>query len=67
MTREMNSVSLNLVKGSSVTAGSYCCQVPRSGDGMSTHCIMVTGEMMNTCFIDIIIASYYSYWYHLNK
>ncbi len=44
VTREMSSVSLNLVEGSSVTAGSYCCQVPRSGGGMSTHCIMVTGE-----------------------
>ncbi len=44
VTREMSFVSLNLVEGSSVTAGSYCCQVPRSGGGMSTHCIRVTGE-----------------------
>ena len=44
VTREMSSVSLNLVEGSSVSAGSYCCQVPRSGGGISTHCIMVAGE-----------------------
>ncbi len=44
VTRNLSSVSLNLVDGSSVTAGSYCCQVPRSGGGMSTHCIVVAGE-----------------------
>ena len=44
VTRNMSFVSLNLVEGSSVSAGSYCCQVPRSGGGISTHCVMVTGE-----------------------
>ena len=44
VTREMSSVNLNLVDGSSVTTGSYCCQVPRSAGGVSTHCITVTGE-----------------------
>ncbi len=44
VTREMGSVSLNLVEGSSDAAGSYCCQVPRSGGVTSTHCIIVTGE-----------------------
>ncbi len=44
MTREMSSVSLNLVEGSSDAAGSYCCRVPGCGGVMSTHCIIVTGE-----------------------
>ncbi len=44
VTREMSSVSLNLVEGSSDAAGSYCCRVPRSGNVTSTHCIIVTGE-----------------------
>ncbi len=44
VTRNMSSVSLNLVEGSSVTAGSYCCRIPRSGGGISTHCIIVAGE-----------------------
>ncbi len=43
VTREMGSVSLNLAEGSSDTAGSYCCRVPRSSGGISTHCIIVTG------------------------
>ena len=54
VTRNMSSVSLNLVEGSSVTAGSYCCQIPRSGGGTSTHCIRVkgerTGEVSHICF-----------------
>ncbi len=44
VTREMGSVSMNLVEGSSDAAGSYCCQVPRSSGVTSTHCIIVTGE-----------------------
>ncbi len=48
VTRESSSVKLNLVKGSSVAAGPYCCQVPRSSGVMSKHCIMVTGELA-TC------------------
>ena len=43
--REMSSLSLNLVEDSrSVAAGSYCCQVPRSGGEMTTYCIMITGK-----------------------
>ena len=44
LSREMSSLSLNLVEGSSGLAGTYCCQVPRDSGATTTHCVMVTGE-----------------------
>ncbi len=44
VSREMSSISLNLVEGSSELAGTYCCQVPRDSGATTTHCVMVTGE-----------------------
>ncbi len=46
VSREMSSISLNLVEGSSELAGTYCCQVPRdsTSGANTTHCVMVTGE-----------------------
>ncbi len=49
----------NLVEDSSVTAGSYCCQVPRSGGGMSTHCIMVTSEVWWTMKISLSLSIFF--------
>ncbi len=54
VTREMGSVSLNLAEGSSDAAGSYCCQVPRSGGVTSTHCIIVTGEGWCSILVSLI-------------